>query len=124
MTLAAIAAGGALGASLRYGVSRLVIALGGEGFVATGIVNIVGAGVLGFLAGWWAAHDGAHNPARLGITAGLLGGFTTFSTWAVESADLFERGRYGMAFANLGVPVVVGVLAVFGGLALGRATRA
>ena len=123
LTVGAVALGGAVGASLRYGVSRLVISLGGEGFVATGIVNVLGAGALGFLAGWWAAHEGVSNPVRLGITTGLLGGFTTFSTWAVESADLWERGRSVMAFANLAVPVVVGLIAVLGGMALGRATR-
>ncbi len=120
MTIAAIALGGAVGASLRYGASRLVIGLGGEGFVATGLVNISGAAALGFLAGWWAAHEGVTNPVRLGVTTGLLGGFTTFSTWAVESADLWEQGRGVLAFANVAVPVVVGLLAVFGGLALGR----
>jgi CrcB protein len=123
MTIVAIAFGGALGASLRYGASRLVINLGGEGFVATGIVNVLGAGVLGFLAGWWAAHEGVNNPVRLGVTTGLLGGFTTFSTWAVESADLWEQGRNLVAFANMAIPTVVGLLAVFGGLALGRAAR-
>lgn len=122
-TVAAVALGGAVGASLRYGVSRLVLLLGGAGFLATALVNVVGAGVLGFLAGWWASHEGLDDPVRLGITTGLLGGFTTFSTWVVESSALWEEGRAAVALLNLVVPVVLGLIAVLVGLAVGRATR-
>ncbi|UCG40321.1 MAG: CrcB family protein [Acidimicrobiia bacterium] len=123
VTAAAVALGGALGASLRYGASRLVLSVGGEGWVATALVNVVGAGALGFLAGWWASHEGLDNPMRIGLTTGLLGGFTTFSTWVVESAGLWDEGRTMLAALNLVAPVLLGIIAVAAGLALGRAAR-
>ena len=123
VTAAAVALGGALGASLRYGASRLVLSVGGEGWVATALVNVVGAGALGFLAGWWASHEGLDNPTRIGLTTGLLGGFTTFSTWVVESAGLWDEGRTMLAALNLVAPVLLGIIAVAAGLALGRAAR-
>ena len=123
VTAAAVALGGALGATLRYGASRLVVSVGGAGFLATALVNIVGAGVLGFLVGWWASSEGADTPVRIGLTTGLLGGFTTFSTWVVESAGLWEEGRTMMAALNMVAPVLLGIVAVIAGLALGRAAR-
>lgn len=123
VTAAAVALGGAVGATLRYGASRLMIQLGGAGFMATALVNVLGAGILGFLVGWWASQDVSDSPLRVGLTTGLLGGFTTFSTWVVESAGLWEEGRTMVAALNLVAPVLLGILAVVAGLALGRAVR-
>ena len=122
-TAIAVALGGAVGATLRYGASRLVASLGGAGFVATALVNVAGAAVLGFLVGWWASDGGANAPLRMGVTTGLLGGFTTFSTWVVESAGLWEEGRTMVAALNLVAPVLLGAMAVVVGLAIGRAAR-
>lgn len=94
-----VAAGGAIGAVLRYGVNITAVALWGLNFpIATMIVNITGSFLLGLIAGLF-AHYGQPSPElRSFVVTGLLGAFTTFSTFSLDNITLFERGAYG-AFA-------------------------
>ena len=115
-TLAWIATGGAIGAVLRYGVS---FASGSDGIpVGTIVANVTGALALGFLAAW--LGDRLSDPVRLGLTVGVLGGYTTFSTWMVESFILMEEGQVGTGVVNLVLPVVLGLAAAAVGFWIGR----
>lgn len=120
--IVAIALGGGAGSVLRYLVGKATVGVGFEHQFATAGVNVVGSLVLGFLTGWLATSD-ASDSMRLGLTTGLLGGFTTFSTFMVESSLLAQDGRLGAAALNLIGPVLLGLVAVVAGLSLGRVLR-
>lgn len=111
-----VAFGGAIGSAARYGLAGAVNYRAHPwGTVA---VNVIGAFVLGLLVGAWGFH--ADTDARIGIAIGLLGGFTTFSTFAVDLIHLWEHGHQGTALASVAVTLIVGVGAAIGGVALGR----
>jgi len=120
-TLGWIAVGGALGAVMRYGVS---FASSGRTDLPIGTIlaNVTGALLLGFLAAW--LGDRLPDPIRLGLTVGVLGGYTTFSTWMVESFVLMEEGQIGVGLMNLIGPVILGFAAAAIGFWLGRAIAA
>ena len=120
-TLGWIAVGGALGAVMRYGVS---FASSGRTDLPIGTIlaNVTGALLLGFLAAW--LGDRLPDPIRLGLTVGVLGGYTTFSTWMVESFVLMEEGQIGVGLMNLIGPVILGCAAAAIGFWLGRAIAA
>lgn len=97
-----VAAGGALGSVLRYLVSLGSLALLGPGFPwGTLAVNVVGSALIGA-----AAAAGLEGPARLLVVTGILGGFTTFSAFSLETGVLFERSP---ALAALYVAASVGL---------------
>ncbi|MBI1341109.1 fluoride efflux transporter CrcB [bacterium] len=104
-----VAAGGAIGAMLRYGASLLLA--GRQWPVATFLVNVTGALLLGALAGWTARAGEAGDSWRLLLGVGVLGGFTTFSTFSFEVIEMFERRAYAVAFSYVGASVVMGVCA-------------
>jgi CrcB protein len=117
----AVAIGGAVGCCARYGVSQLVSVFYSRNFpLATLIINVLGAFILGFL--FFATLERISlNPAiRAGILTGGLGGFTTFSTFMVESLLLAEDGTYWRAAAYLLLSIVLGLLAAFCGAYLAR----
>lgn len=118
----AVALGGGAGSVLRYLVGRATVGAGFEHQFATAGVNVIGALALGFLTGWLATSD-ASDSMKLGLTTGLLGGFTTFSAFMVESSVLAQDGRLGAAALNLVGPVLLGLVAVVAGLSLGRVLR-
>lgn len=115
--------GAGIGGVLRNLVSVAALRLFGSTFpVGTLLVNVVGSFVIGCAAGWltmriehmWAGH------ARLFIVTGVLGGFTTFSSFSLDAAVLAERGELGLAALYVGGSLVLSLLAVFAGLALVR----
>ncbi len=123
MTVLSVALGGAIGASLRYGVGVWALRVFGPGFpVGTMAVNVLGSLIMGIAAvvmvhrfpGTW----GAYAPF---LMTGVLGGFTTFSAFSLDALNLIENGRMGHATLYVGGSVVLSILALFGGLALGRA---
>ncbi len=91
--------GGGIGSALRYGVGRAALALVGPGFPAgTLAVNIAGCVLMGMLAEWLALRDtGIDASTKIFLTTGLLGGFTTFSAFALDAATLWGRGTTGLA---------------------------
>ncbi len=121
-----VASGGAFGSWLRYLVGRAwTTALGpvaASAFPwATLTVNVVGSFAMGLLVGWL-ARFGAHGESwRLLVGVGLLGGFTTFSSFSMEFVLLVERGTIGLAALYLGVTLAAGLAGMFGGLLLMRA---
>lgn len=110
--------GGALGALARYQFGRLAGQMLGTGWPwGTLGVNILGGLVMGLLAGWLARHGTpSSEQLRLLIGVGVLGGFTTFSAFSLETALMIERGEISHAalYALLSVSLSVGAL--FGGL--------
>jgi CrcB protein len=117
--------GGGLGSVARHGVNVGTSRVFGGAFpLATFVVNVAGSFVMGLLAAWFAfrADLGGSQHLRLLLTTGFLGGFTTFSTFSLDTAFLIERDAYGTAFAYVGLSVLLGVAGLFAGLWLVRAT--
>lgn len=115
--------GGGVGSVARHGVNLAAARLFGTGFPwGTFIVNVVGSFVMGVIGAWLAFRSGAgwSQHTRLLLTTGFLGGFTTFSTFSLDTALLWERGAYALAIGYVAVSVLLGVLGLFAGLALVR----
>ena len=117
----AIALGGAAGSLARYWVATTVgsrVPVGGAGTFA---VNLVGALAIGLVLGVVESRF-AETPrwVTLGLTTGILGGFTTFSAFAYDTIGHVEAGDSALAVAYVVGTVVLGIAAAAGGLALGR----
>ena len=112
-----VGAGGAVGSALRYVAWRAMGTSGGFPW-ATVFVNVTGSFVLGLLAGLYA---GRVSPTmRLAVFFGLLGGYTTFSTFTAESIVLARTGSTVAAFGNVAISVLAGVTAAFAGVIFGE----
>jgi CrcB protein len=115
--------GGGIGAAMRHGVNVYAARTFGLGFPwGTVIVNIVGSLAMGLFAAWFAfrADAGLSQHARLFLTTGLLGGFTTFSAFSLDAVLLWERDAYALAAAYVLGSVGISLLALFAGLWLVR----
>ena len=122
MKLAAlVAAGGGIGALSRYLLQAAIIGRFGTGIVALFVINITGAFALGFINALAERHTGLSPEVRLLLTTGFLGGYTTFSSWMYESLGLIMAGDYPRAALNVIGSVIIGLVAVMLGVALGRA---
>ena len=116
-----VMAGGALGAGARHLVGGWALARFGPGFPwGTLTVNLAGGLLMGLLAGWLVRTGGSED-ARLFLAVGILGGFTTFSAFSLETWNLMARGGYGPAAFYVGASVAGSVLLLFLGLWLMRA---
>ena len=115
----AVFIGGGIGSALRYGVGRVSFAIVGPNFPAgTLAVNVIGCFLMGALAGWLSFRDdGIDQSTKLFLTTGVLGGFTTFSAFALDAVALWERGTVFTAGAYLAASLVGSI----GGLCLGLA---
>lgn len=114
--------GGALGAAARYHLGRLIFHLGGIGFpYGTLLANVSGGFLMGVLAGVLARSNLVDEPWRLLLGVGLLGGFTTFSSFSLEVINMIERSEWGTAIGYALLSVVGAVLALFAGLMTVRA---
>lgn len=110
--------GGGLGAALRHGVNVVLgRELGTEFPFHTLFANVSGSLVMGVLAAYFGLRMGSPQWLRLFLTTGILGGYTTFSTFSLDSILLWERGQYGWAAAY----VVASVAASLAGVLLGAA---
>jgi CrcB protein len=119
----AVAAGGAFGSVARYEVTQWVVGWTGPSAWGTFTVNITGAFILGIIAGATEMRLHVNPVLRTGLTVGVMGGYTTFSTFMYESTRQMETRAFWQAGANLGGSVLIGLLAMMLGLAIGRATR-
>ena len=119
--LGAIAAGGALGAVARYGIAVALPARSGGFPWATFGTNVLGCLLIGLLMALITRGWADRRLVRPFLGVGVLGGFTTFSTYTAEARGLFDSGAVGTALAYLAGTVVAAVLAVELGLLIGRA---
>ena len=117
-----IALGGAAGTLARYGTSTALIRVTERtGFpFGTLAVNLIGCFVIGYLNGLFLERMSIRPEYRLMLIVGFLGGYTTFSSFAWESASLLREKQYAAALTNLLVSNVVGVVFVVLGYGLGR----
>jgi CrcB protein len=117
-----VGVGGGIGAVIRYGVSLLVGRFWPSSFpLATLLVNIVGSLAMGLLVGWLAKAMPSWAPdGRLFLAVGVLGGFTTFSSFSLDTIALVERGELGQAGLYVVLSVVVSVPALYLGLLMTR----
>lgn len=113
--------GAGIGGALRHGVNVGATKLFGFGFpYGTLIVNVVGSFVMGLFAGYFAFRSAIPQHVRLFLTTGILGGFTTFSSFSLDAALLIERNSLGLAAGYMVGSVAAGLSALFFGLALFR----
>jgi CrcB protein len=113
--------GGGLGASLRHFINIACARCVGTAFpYGTFIINITGSTVMGLIAGYLAFKGGASQPWRLFLMTGVLGGYTTFSAFSLDTALLYERGQIGLALLYVLGSVVLSIGGLFAGLALVR----
>ena len=123
-----VAIGGALGSVARYWVSILVGHLTGPRFPwGTILINIAGSFAIGFFAAATMVSGGrfvVSNEARLFFMVGVCGGFTTFSSFSLQTLDLVRDGRAAQAFGNIALSIVLCLTAVaagyYGGQSIGR----
>lgn len=112
--------GGAIGTLFRYGVStwiqRSLLHSFPFGILS---VNVIGSFLIGFC---WSLAESCHLSvqARMFLFTGLFGGFTTFSSFALDSVTLMKTGAYKLAFLNIFASNMLGFIAVFLGLMLGK----
>ena len=112
----AVGTGGFVGALLRYGVSSLVAKRFDHPFPwATLVVNVVGCLAIGYLLGLAEIRQGIPPGLKLFLITGLLGSLTTFSTFSYESLSLLRTGDFGASLMNVGLNLIVGLLAVWAG---------
>ena len=116
-----VALGSALGGALRHAVYLACARLFGTGWpVGTLTVNVLGSFVIGGVVGYLAARGHGATALRLFLTAGVLGGFTTFSAFSLDMVVLYERGRIEQALLYAGASLVLSVAALVAALALVR----
>ena len=119
--LLAVALGGAVGAVLRYKAVGWVAHLMGHGFPwGTLAVNVIGSFAMGLLIELGALKLNLSGEMRAFLAVGLLGAFTTFSTFSLDVATLWERGAVMATGAYIAASVALSILALFAGLALVR----
>jgi fluoride exporter len=113
--------GGGLGATLRHTINITCARCMGTAFPwGTFIINVTGSTVMGLIAGYLASKGEASQPWRLFLMTGILGGYTTFSAFSLDTALLYERGEIGLALAYVLGSVVLSIAGLFCGLALVR----
>ncbi len=114
-----VGCGGFLGAGLRFALGTWVNrALPAAVFPwGTLAVNVLGCLLIGFIAAW---RQPLEPGLRLFLMVGVLGGFTTFSTFALETLALTHQDQHALAFANVAVKLLLGLGAAWAGFELGR----
>jgi CrcB protein len=113
--------GAGVGGAARHGVNGLSARLVGTGFpTGTLVVNALGCLLMGLIAGTFAFRGHLPQEMRLFLTTGILGGFTTFSTFSLDAALLWERGETGLAALYVGASLLLSLAGVAAGLALTR----
>jgi CrcB protein len=116
-----VALGGAIGASGRHLLGLVANASFGSAFpYGTFLANVIGGFLMGVLVGWLAQKVTGAEDIRLLLGVGVLGGFTTFSTFSLDAYMMFEKKAYGSLAAYVSGSVILSVLALMIGLIIGR----
>jgi CrcB protein len=124
-TILFVGMGGFIGAALRYLTSNIVGRLTAHTQFPYGTfaANMLGCLLIGFLAGLTDSRQLFSPTARSFVFTGLLGAFTTFSTFSYETMDLFQNGQTSPALANISLQILLGLVSVWGGLQLSKLIR-
>jgi CrcB protein len=112
--------GGAVGAILRWWVGVLMSHLLAPVFLGTLVVNLAGSFLVGALLIWFQGKLPINDVLRTGIVVGLLGGFTTYSAFSMETVNMMMAGFYGRASAYVVVTVSACLMGTWAGVMLGR----
>ncbi|AXK83074.1 fluoride efflux transporter CrcB [Pseudolabrys taiwanensis] len=113
--------GGGLGATVRHGINLGIARVLGTGFpYATLLINITGSLIMGLAAAYFAFKGDTSQHWRLFFTTGILGGYTTFSTFSLDTALLYERGDVGLAALYVLLSVTISIAGLFAGFAVVR----
>jgi len=117
-----VAAGGAVGSVARYMVGAQALRMLGPAWpYGTFAVNIIGGFLMGVLASWLAHRGNAsHEPVRLLLAVGVMGGFTTFSAFSLETALMIQKRAYAQAFTYSAASVLLSVAALYAGMYIAR----
>ncbi len=110
-----VALGGACGSVARYSITLMCVALSVSSWIGTFVVNTVGALIIGLVISAFGKGD-----LNLLLAVGFCGGFTTFSTFSAQALDMFQNGRYALAFSYMLFSLLVCVLFVWLGVFLGK----
>jgi len=122
LILVGVAIGGAIGSVLRYLIQTHSLQWFGNSFpYGTLLVNVVGSLLIGFLSFILLERITVSEEVRFAILVGVLGGFTTFSTFSFETLNLIQQGNFISAMGNVLVSVSLCLFACFLGLSLARA---
>jgi fluoride exporter len=114
--------GGGLGAALRHGINIVSArAFGTEFPYGTLIINVLGSLAMGLIIEYFALKTGLPQRMRLFLTTGILGGFTTFSTFSLEAVLLYERGAIMGSAIYVVASIVLAIAGLFAGLMIVRA---
>ena len=107
-----VGAGGAVGSMARYGVSFIMSKFLAQPhqFISTFTINVVGSLIIGLLFGLSSRNQWLDQGGYLLLASGFCGGFTTFSTFALENVNLMQKGQSVMAFVYMAASIVVGLL--------------
>ncbi|MBN9081811.1 MAG: protein CrcB [Rhizobiales bacterium 62-17] len=125
MTYLIVFIGGGIGSALRHGVNLAAARFLGIGFPSgTLLVNVIGSLAMGLIAGYFAFRGDASQHWRLFLTTGILGGFTTFSAFSLDTILLWERQQYGALALYLGLSLVLSIGMIAAGLAVMRSLSA
>jgi CrcB protein len=117
----AVGTGGAIGSMLRYAVTLLMVERLGPGFPwHTALINVVGSFLIGVIAVYAQSSIGISPLFGAFAMVGILGGFTTFSTFSFDTLTLVSDGAASLALAYCAGSVVLGLLAAAGGMAISR----
>jgi CrcB protein len=121
-SIVVIGLGGFIGSILRYLISGWVQKLSSNPWFTYGTVgvNLIGCLLIGLLGGWSENQEVFSPSTRLFLFLGILGSFTTFSTFGYETLSLLRDQRVGAAMGNIGLQVIVGLMAVWLGYALSK----
>lgn len=110
-----VAFGGAIGSVLRYGLNNLAYLHQSSSYLNTFFINIVGSFLIGLVIG--KCESGTFS---LFVTIGICGGFTTFSTFSMQSVTLLQQGKYGLVAMYIAGTFLIGILFAFLGFLLGK----
>ena len=115
-----ISLGGAIGAVMRYSIGKITFKVLGNPDVITGTLfsNVIGCFFAGIILGWMGDHSNISEEVILFLTVGILGSITTFSTFALESYQLFDDGKFTKLISYLFIQIVIAFLLTAAGYAL------
>ncbi len=121
MNYALVFLGGGIGAVARYWLQGFVYRYMSAGFpYGTLAVNVVGSFAIGFLMSFFEERFVVNPSLRVFLTIGILGGFTTFSSFSFETMALLRDGSYGLCFLNVTASVVTCLVATWIGMVIGK----